>query len=866
MADPISVTATIITLATFIKDLIEVGQSIQRSIEKVGENRRRIRDLTNDILRTLADLANLTRGHEETFQAPALLTSLGNLKGHMLRVLEGCHQISPKRSPGFRGVKSQIKLWWNRDDIEAEIRRLKELANDCYVQFTVFSVARTELTTGRIENTTAQIEDTSRQAANTTLRVEQTLIVNNVENQVRLRRLEGMMARVFLQTQFGQNMMNETIEIIASDNKHRSLQFQYLAVEVTHLIDSVQCLLAGNDLDFEPPDWDPMDLSPIFLRSVSTKHILHTVLSLVLDIDERPAKLHMDSIIALDLGAQLATLGFDTEAMAWQAITVQILRQLAQIPGDHCLAVIPPLAFALEELSMQYSAQSQDERALQVSRQALDLYQFSLESSPEIDNRISYVSSLITHSRNLCRAKQALATISITQEAVVMCRPVLEQMLGKTFKSGSESFAEDEYKVVRSSDTFFALAAAFSAAARPREAYEASKDGLRFLLRFSRAGLISSPNPRHVDRFLDVLCEMAGDGNLTLGLLAHSVFLFRNLARIYPEDFSWRFLWLLYAYVYLCEQVSSSGLAHGLKNFRFFVNAKHRNFVQNLVPDTSSYFTRHIDNFDKHGGVTEDVIRAFFTSRHSRARDDEIFPFIRNIFFTHFDQASTALHDAITTLATATHIDSRALKRALEDIHSLLPSVSRSNQVQLLEIAAKITTHIRPASESMSPSESHIGWSAEELPQAYWSVRLVGPSGNALTSDEAIEYLARGSSKTEEKTPSGLRYWVICRALVLWETARLPEAIQAIQRVGKTLFPMPSPATPRGEVIELLVYSAIQIRILQRTGNYTEARRMLRLKVLFDTERIFPANDSEDQVLEFVFAFSVRSSHLSSYI
>ncbi|KAJ7112902.1 hypothetical protein C8R44DRAFT_881952 [Mycena epipterygia] len=80
MVDPITATTTLITLATFIKDLIDLGQSIQHSIEKVTENRRRIRDLTNDVLHTLGDLANLSRGHEDEFETPALLSALGNLK------------------------------------------------------------------------------------------------------------------------------------------------------------------------------------------------------------------------------------------------------------------------------------------------------------------------------------------------------------------------------------------------------------------------------------------------------------------------------------------------------------------------------------------------------------------------------------------------------------------------------------------------------------------------------------------------------------------------------------------------------------------------------------------------------------------
>ncbi|KAF8128303.1 hypothetical protein K438DRAFT_1993935 [Mycena galopus ATCC 62051] len=79
--DPITVTTTFITLATFIKDLIEVGESIHRSIEKVGENRRRIRELTADVVRTLYELANLTHGREDAFHGPDLLRALEILKG-----------------------------------------------------------------------------------------------------------------------------------------------------------------------------------------------------------------------------------------------------------------------------------------------------------------------------------------------------------------------------------------------------------------------------------------------------------------------------------------------------------------------------------------------------------------------------------------------------------------------------------------------------------------------------------------------------------------------------------------------------------------------------------------------------------------
>jgi hypothetical protein len=50
----------------------------------------------------------------------------------------------------------------------------------------------------------------------TSLRIEQTLVVNHVENQVTLRRMEGLMSRVLLKDEFGQDFVNRTIEIISS--------------------------------------------------------------------------------------------------------------------------------------------------------------------------------------------------------------------------------------------------------------------------------------------------------------------------------------------------------------------------------------------------------------------------------------------------------------------------------------------------------------------------------------------------------------------------------------------------------------------------------------------------------------------------
>ncbi|KAJ7249304.1 hypothetical protein C8J57DRAFT_1356581 [Mycena rebaudengoi] len=174
MVDPITITTTIISVATFIKDLIDLGQSIKRSIEKVEENRRQLRDVTSEILHTLESLASLSEG--TTVQSPELLVALHNLKRDMLYVLSVAEKLSPTdQHPRRRGFRSQITVWLKREDIEVEIKRLNKAVSKLYIQFTTLSAARIE---------------------HISVRIEQSMISQNEETRARLRRLERMIARV----------------------------------------------------------------------------------------------------------------------------------------------------------------------------------------------------------------------------------------------------------------------------------------------------------------------------------------------------------------------------------------------------------------------------------------------------------------------------------------------------------------------------------------------------------------------------------------------------------------------------------------------------------------------------------------------
>jgi hypothetical protein len=128
----------------------------------------------------------------------------------MLYVHLKCRKLSSVQLPGLRGVRSQFKAWRKRNHLEEKIGHLKEHVSKCYSQFTVSNTSCVILAFMSL----CQAFSAARIEQNT-LRIEQTL-VTIVENQVKARRLEGMMPQVLLETQFGQNVMNRTMDIISA--------------------------------------------------------------------------------------------------------------------------------------------------------------------------------------------------------------------------------------------------------------------------------------------------------------------------------------------------------------------------------------------------------------------------------------------------------------------------------------------------------------------------------------------------------------------------------------------------------------------------------------------------------------------------
>ncbi|KAJ6456472.1 hypothetical protein C8R45DRAFT_579159 [Mycena sanguinolenta] len=216
--DPISATTTVITLATFLTDLLSLGQSIRRSFEKVKANRRLILTLTEDILCTLAKLHELTVGRENDFLVPHLVRALEDLKADMLHAFSLTDRLAAAgRKHDLRRFGVRFRIWLRRHDIELAIKSVNEHVHKCFLEFTAFSVARTEYTA---------------------LRIEHAITAQKVENSMDLRRIEGVMAKLAQETQFGNEVIQRaagTISSVAAHQSFPSLLSDELALTSTHL-------------------------------------------------------------------------------------------------------------------------------------------------------------------------------------------------------------------------------------------------------------------------------------------------------------------------------------------------------------------------------------------------------------------------------------------------------------------------------------------------------------------------------------------------------------------------------------------------------------------------------------------------------
>ncbi|KAK7006036.1 Tetratricopeptide repeat family [Favolaschia claudopus] len=804
--DPISVTATIITLGTFIRDLIELGEGIRSSIEQAWhENQRQIRDLTQDIVRTLYELANLTRGKEGVFHGPELLGALQGLKAEMLKVHSKCLKISPIPLPGFRGIRFHLKAWRKRDELEKQIGRLRERVQNCISQFTAFSAARTE--------------HLAAETAHRTLRIEKRLIVDNIENQVKARRLEGLMARVMLDSEFGHCKLRETAENISADSSFQTLEYQYVSAQLSSLINSIKPMLASEDLSLYR-GWKSDTLTLGWYQpSIATPlHALSHILGIILAIHSRDHASLLDLLMeAMDnLSMCFSFAGMPSEEIVWDHFKIDLLRYMANRGYD--IGTLPRMAHTLSDISGAHRRRSELDVAIELSQQSLALWVEISHLLPEADNRIGYLVSMLAHVTNLLVANDDKTTmLSAAQDAVSLARPMAKALAESMVSRGTSLTTEEESNAAIFCEAFFIFANVLSSLNRPVDSYKAFVEAFRTasslpILNYDR-------DWRHdIDSFLNVICIVAKNLRLSLSMLADCVNLFRNLTHIYPEQYSSGFLRVLHAFAYFSQQPHSS---HPVEQIRLFLRPAHDAAPPAIDINTSI----PIDS-----SVLADAMHLCFAE--VLAREKCTLRLFQNILVAHFPQAIEALRGVVQSPVFDV--------LAVQWVHDIIDAVDVIVYLLPAEYAALLQVLLKKCRFLGSVKNLHavrlcgtLDFKEEDMHSGGYYFRCLYEHAARFEVDKGISFCQEIStylqSQYDAHAPAVMWSHVFLglRAGFLCDAALFPDAVFLVKSMGSS-FPEPGDLGPGSGDLTLW---AIKAQILQREGRYMEAFQLLRMGV-----------------------------------
>ncbi|KAK7006011.1 Tetratricopeptide repeat family [Favolaschia claudopus] len=796
--DPLTVTATLITLGTFIKDLIELGEDIHSSIKKNSENRRQIRDLTQDILRTLYALASLTRGKEGVFRGPQLLAALESLKAEMLYVHSKCLKISPIRLPGLRGIPSHLKAWRNRDGLEKQIARLKEHVQKCLSQFTAFSAARTEHLAAEI--------------AHIALRIEQRLIVDSVENQVKARRLEGLMAPFMLESEFGQHKLRETVEMLSADSSLQSLEYRYMSAQLRSLINSVTPILGCENLSLQAPyqGWNFDAISFTFIEpslATTASHALFHILGIIAAIHSRDhaSLLHLLMMAVVDLPACFISTGMHPEVVIWGRFEIDVLRYMMKRGCN--TGTLPRIAIALGEISVAHHRQCEFDAAIGISQQSLTLWVGGSHLLPEADTRIGYLDSMVIHAKNFLGKDDKTSMLSVAKDAASVTRPMAKALAESIVSRGTPLTAGERRDICHFCEAFFFLAQVLFSLDRPLDSYEAFLEASRTACSLP----IFSYDPnwgQYVNSFLKAICTVAEDGRLSLSMLADCVDLFRNLAGIYPKQFSSGFLRVLHAWAYFTQQPHS----HSTEQIRLFLAPSYRA----TPPAIDIAASIPIDS-----GVLADAMRLFF----AEAPEDCNEALIQNILVARFPQAIEALRVVIQSPV----FDKFVLASVLPITCAVLPHLSPAEYVALLRVLAEAveckSCHTVLDTLTLEEWKMHL---APELQLICEHAKKTGVVDEGISLCQEIVTYLESQFDARLQAVMWLQVFLGLWLVLLCDAARFPDVVDLVKRKGSRF---PASGDLASNESWYLSLWAIKAHILQRVGRHKEALQLLRTGV-----------------------------------
>ncbi|KAF5323784.1 hypothetical protein D9619_012923 [Psilocybe cf. subviscida] len=154
--DPISATLAAISLATAVKDIVELGKKISCSFSKVSSNFRKAQIVAVEIEQMLEGIGQFYDDHQDMLEcAPDFRTALCDLLLKLSNFEQAILPLLPERMATRRDkLIGAWKLWKNAQKIEAAIIELQDDIRKVIQMHVIKSGMRTELKLERIHKST----------------------------------------------------------------------------------------------------------------------------------------------------------------------------------------------------------------------------------------------------------------------------------------------------------------------------------------------------------------------------------------------------------------------------------------------------------------------------------------------------------------------------------------------------------------------------------------------------------------------------------------------------------------------------------------------------------------------------------------
>ncbi|KAF8958056.1 hypothetical protein BDZ97DRAFT_1924070 [Flammula alnicola] len=403
MADPLSVTLAVITLATALKDIIELGQKIKESFAQVSKNLQNGKRLAFEMLDTLYKLQKFCDEHYAVLNASTeMKIALQKLAENMKSVyMDCCKLIPPLPEKRIARFKITFNMWKNGDKVEGLITELKNHINGCHTQFmaTLLVVVQQSNADGvnilRREISEIRVSDQQLSAfagaSSTTMSKRPSSIT------------EGVISDMYLRVQI--NAINESLTQLST------MSIQYVAEPQEQYVLPFQPLL---DTSFLPRD-----------RNALHRDVVNRTLEVQALLQNHPSTLSIQDgaweMVNLTLG--LYDLNMYEEAAEMGLWAVNLFRTLVAVHPD---IYTPYLIHALRHLSRFYQEVHDLDGAYTAIEECVEISRGQQTHLTPVQLRIQFGGILTTYGAFVSVKEGPARSLEVAEEAVKVFEDIFQ--------------------------------------------------------------------------------------------------------------------------------------------------------------------------------------------------------------------------------------------------------------------------------------------------------------------------------------------------------------------------------------------------------------------------------------------------------